>query len=439
MATPSPGFNFIASGVDAWCNFLDFGKANGLRKAKASYFNMPNVTGNFSVTGLGFKPQAVIVTGATLIGYPEFSGGGRLSVGCATSGAQWAGCLDTGYLEEVGKRSSHYDNKFVAATTTSGPDYEAEFVSFDADGFTINVTLAPPAPWTIFFLALAGAGGYACGTEIARTTPGTQSITGLGFSPTGVYLSSFQKLALGNAFNAYMSSGAGDRDAINFCIWSGSTHEDAWCSSRYDTGMALTMAIDSSGPGGFGRAVLAQAYVSSCDTDGFTLTWPFTDGVPRYFSWFAFGGEGQVSRFYSTVGGTIFVPCYTPKALLGFQNSMTMDGWATQAGTGYPLGATNSLSVIELADNCLSSVAFSTSYSDINAPPFSIRDGGRNHTGTAFASRAHDVFDAGNFVAHDGVVTSCQLLHPWVGLNTRSSSHRRRRMPAKDSTLAPST
>ena len=148
----------------------------------------PTSAGNFSETGVGFQPDAIIFSSAGINGT---SGTGTTfghSVGVATGSANQGTIMG-------------FSRNGVTTTTTSGYGYNAElvaprmnnsgdtlhrdaFVSMNADGFTLN-HLEGSSAVVLFYIALKG-GQYKVGELTTRTDGNDIVETEPGFSPAAI-------------------------------------------------------------------------------------------------------------------------------------------------------------------------------------------------------------------------------------------------------------
>jgi len=114
---------------------------NATVKAKVGYFASPSVTGNFSVTGLGFKPKVI-----------EF-------FGCKNDGMQTWFFLSQGLVDDAGHQNvstlagnfsnlwlgdCKFDRCIYLINTARAIQVMATLVSMDVDGFTLNFTNVNP-------------------------------------------------------------------------------------------------------------------------------------------------------------------------------------------------------------------------------------------------------------------------------------------------------
>src|SRR5262245_14574428 len=120
----------------------------------AGGFNFPTVTGNYSVTGVGFQPQCVVMfcsnqaTVGTLLTGLTGPGVGA-SINAITYGSSSA--ITSFFLALNGRADATRGNyrgyqgcisMMTDATGAGTVDYRASTITFDGDGFTINVTNA---------------------------------------------------------------------------------------------------------------------------------------------------------------------------------------------------------------------------------------------------------------------------------------------------------
>lgn len=140
---------------------------------KLGQFDRPTSTGNQSVTGVGFKPAALLFfstnNGNSTITHDH----GRISLGAAGDlvSRRFAIGVDDEHNQNPTDAAQYLDRtKVVKLVTTSGGvasvTNEADMVSFDADGFTVNwSTVDGTANKTLFYLAfgpseVVGSAGY---------------------------------------------------------------------------------------------------------------------------------------------------------------------------------------------------------------------------------------------------------------------------------------
>lgn len=229
--------------------------------------------GLISVTGIGFRPKAIIFYGVdtTANGFTPYNdmfvgfaagGGKQFSVAAGNTGQATPTNTFRGMAASAILRL--YDNGSVYTYS------EGKLESFDSDGFTINWVNSNEGYW-LNYIALGG-------KDITDATvvgwgrngaTGNQAVTGIGFRPDlAMHLLSCQG-SLGTSSQAYFAWGAMDKDGNQ---WSNSfaandnvATTDTARGQRTDRCM---YAVEVNGTG-----VVQQASYVSMDTDGFTLNW----------------------------------------------------------------------------------------------------------------------------------------------------------------------
>ncbi len=115
----------------------------------AGTFAVPDSTGNKSVTGVGFAPQTVMF----LVAIDASTSVASMGIGWMTASAQAA--VST-FANESGPQaaSDHSSSQCILITNASADDtVAAQYVSLDADGFTVNFT-ARAAGYDVYWIAL---------------------------------------------------------------------------------------------------------------------------------------------------------------------------------------------------------------------------------------------------------------------------------------------
>lgn len=133
---------------------------------KGGYLPFPTSTGSAAVTGVGFSPQAVIflwTNAATedvwLQNTAGAVGGGIGQASIRNTVTADLSILQASYHEiwtgnQIGSRFSNKAISMKAARLVAGAEFEASLSSFDADGFTLNVTTAAPGARHLYWLAI---------------------------------------------------------------------------------------------------------------------------------------------------------------------------------------------------------------------------------------------------------------------------------------------
>lgn len=279
------GFSLNWSNIDraAIINYLALGGSDLTNAKVQSLGGAPNVTGNVSYTGVGFQPDAVIFF-CGLIATHDRGGWGM-----AVSPTERA-CNSSQYNSGI-MRYQRTDKCVVAITTAV--THEADLVSMDADGFTLNWTTATNQGVnnpTTYALCLKG-GQYHVGSLTEKTSNGSKSETGVGFQPTGLLFGSVGNVAqstVNTSLIDWMIGAAAGPSARAVAELA----DNAEGCSRLDRTKVICHTSDSGSPT---PASFGEADLTSFDSDGFTLDWTSTDGTARETIFMAFGSEPSIA------------------------------------------------------------------------------------------------------------------------------------------------
>ena len=246
------------------------------RRVKTGTFRLRTTTGQQAVTGLGFRPNVGIFWATKNVR----EGAGTnfdFSYGFAVSSTQR--CCITGRSTDTptvmdtatGESATKMIRLFADAVGTL--DCEVDFVSWDADGFTVDVTDAPADDYLVHYLVLDADAAEVF--SFATTATATQAVTTLAdeydvllfFDKRGSGDSAHLMLNLGFAVNG---SGQGavalvDTDAA------GTSQVKTW--QRADSAILGLFT-------GTSTAEQKRGRVTAWAADGFTVTWDTqsTDG-----------------------------------------------------------------------------------------------------------------------------------------------------------------
>ena len=288
---------------------------------KVGNFNMNTATGHQSVTGIGFVPKVVIFI-QTHKTAPALGPDANLGIGIGIS-SSLRGCMsanDKNGQATSDSASSTHNAKCIQIVKPGGllSRYEADFVSQDADGFTIDVTIAPPNNFKVGYMAIGGDDLTNVDTDFLQSINGTgnQSITGLGFKPDAlIFFSQGSTTAPPNT-----------SDDLNYSIGLAvSPSQEGWSSTVSKSGQATTDTarqqrtdacigiLDNNG------VLVKEAELVSMDSDGFTLNW--LSGTGQFYVGFLAlkGGQYFVGSFGTQTGTGNF-----SETGVGFQGSGAM-------------------------------------------------------------------------------------------------------------------
>lgn len=352
-------------------NYIALGGAD-LTNAKAIQWADGNALGDFSVTGVGFKPDCVLhasMENWAADGLPRSYYAGPFILGAMDKdGNQWTSGFNAadGVNPSDTYRYLYTDACFYHPNTTGGLFKKASFKSMNADGFTVNYSVNDAGgnnPRQMISLCLKG-GSYKVGNAFNKGGTGKQRLDGLGFAPKGLLINETgggDSLRNGSASHILWMLGAGDgvtqkgialRDEDNQVTTDvGGYQNDFIINSIYVASQNLYM----------------QASLSSLNADGFTLDWttnPEADGMTVQPMLFLALGDTpasttkglkvKVSSFVQRTGvGTQAVTGvgFQPKALILYTAGNDVTGFSGDAlpSLGFTTGAANSYAVGNLA------------------------------------------------------------------------------------------
>jgi hypothetical protein len=251
--------------------------------AKVVDWTMATAVGNKSVTGVGFQPDVVFhahggtgVTAALPVSVSEAAFG--LGV-MDFSGDQWAlsNLSIDGSNSSDTQRGQQTNAALFAFSSNFTVQKKAAWVSMDTDGFTVNFSnTGSTAAARVFSLALKGVNAKpGAFNKATAAAPASQPITGVGFTPSLVFLASTQATTQANA-TAHTRLGLGASDGTS---QGSSAFEDldgagTPTSAAIDKTSKVFVKVDNNTP-----AIDAEADLTARGTDGFTLNWTANDAV----------------------------------------------------------------------------------------------------------------------------------------------------------------
>ena len=278
--------------------------------ANVGTFNTGTSTGNVAVTGVGFQPDIIFIVSSISATSDGSASNGTFSFGAAKSSSSRfvSNWLTSSGVNPSLVKSYQIGTKVVGRmNTTSVISMDMDLVSQDSDGFTLNHTTADGTNRKMGYFALQGIQSK-IGSTLQKTTVGTTAVTGVGFTPKLLIMSSVNNtsttsasggggLIIGTATSTTQRNVAGNdvRDGSSGNFSQGKTSE-ALVMGHY-TGTSTT--ADSTHP-----TVSGEADLASFDADGFTLNWTSTDGVARE-SYYVAIGQSDVAPGGTT--GTMYL------------------------------------------------------------------------------------------------------------------------------------
>jgi hypothetical protein len=259
---------YLALGGTAVTNYK-----TGVAAAKTS-------TGNQSYTGVGFQPTALLVWAGKFSTSPldqSTNGSGLFGFATSSSARGMVAWRNQNGSNPQGAKHRQSTQRILSTTTTFT---EADFVSFDSDGFTLNYNTAGGSADVFYYLALRGP-QFKVSSFNQATTTGNQSITGAGFTPKASIMISANDVSGNNdaaQAHARASFGWATGTSNRSSFWIGETDNVSPTVARrnIDTTKLIKMMTESSSP-----TVNAAADHVSFDSDGQTINWSTADGTAR--------------------------------------------------------------------------------------------------------------------------------------------------------------
>lgn len=294
--------------------------------AKSGRLTTPAATGNFAISGLGFQPKAVIFKlGARHIVDVQSTFGVNPSQGFGWGFTAGAGknCCFFGLGDTTGTHQAYHSATHVIAgkSTASGAlQMRGTTVSFDADGFTLNLDIAGFS-YNVEYLAVGGSD--ITGANVFKfddpAVTGNKAQTGLGFKPTAIIMGS----EWANQIDELDGTNTSNRYSLSLLTEAAGTVAQAFghtnlnvvgaqsCSQRADSAI-LTLTNTST-------TYVNRATLVSFDSDGFTVNFTTNIGSGLMRRWGlalagTFGAQ-VVSWTEPSVASTVSVPvAFKPQA-----------------------------------------------------------------------------------------------------------------------------
>jgi hypothetical protein len=261
-----------------------------LTNVNTGQFTIPISGGEHSITGTGFKPDAVILLSAQTSSIPLTTSTPNLSIGIATASTEQNVVLS---YSRNGQTTSdtqryNYNGEVVAQSSTTGIYHRESFVRFDTDGFTLNHI---EGLTTRYGLYIAFKGGYYKVDSVDTRTDGNDIIkTGLGFSPKGLlFLSHNTVLSTEDTVQANARLSIGAASSVTERSVMATSDEDGLADTEtayanYDTAVYAHITDD---------AIVGLMDIKSIDTDGFTTVMDDADPSAARVAFLAIGGVGK--------------------------------------------------------------------------------------------------------------------------------------------------
>jgi len=315
----SDGFTLNWTTTSAAVDFIYIALGGSSLDVEVGTVTYPNTTGDFSETGVGFQPKAVVL--CTSYGGMSSSSAqdSRFNIGMAVSSSSrfslYGGTDDNQATSDAFKVDSV---SFILERSLTGAgsiDVQTDFVSMDADGFTLNNTDAPGGTNQLPYIAYGGTINTFIG-QLTQPGDGNQVITGVGFEPSFTFLNSIQS---SGSFDTVLNNNTinlGFGDSVNNANVRAFDFDGQSTTNNFHSGSNTKAFLAASSGSSSGDAV----YTSN-DPDGFTLNWSNTSGSTRRLHYLSIGDAASggisgtitqtTSSFTQSLVGTIVNPIFT--------------------------------------------------------------------------------------------------------------------------------
>lgn len=294
VSLDADGFTINWSTTDATArlvNFIAFAGSD-ITNVKVGTFTTSTTTGNQGITGIGFQPDSIIfpsLYGSTTALSNAVNTANRNSIGFGISSSNRGFSVsrnqNNGSTEFAGRYQRTDKIWALFSGTSAALVTEGDLVSMDSDGFTINWTTNSGSARINFYVAIKG-GQFKIGTFNQSTSTGNQTVTGVGFQPSGVILSSVNAASSSSLQTPKrFSFGAASSSSARAAIWNGVADggTTSLVSQSLNQAKVLEMLTEST------PTLTTSADFVSNNSDGFTINNTTTDATAREVLYFAFG------------------------------------------------------------------------------------------------------------------------------------------------------
>jgi len=245
----------------------------------------PTSAGNYDITGVGFQPDALLIAATHIQAAGDAKDTVNFSLGWATSasnqGVIFGHALDNQATSSTA--SYGYNGEILATYSASGsPSIRESFVSFGADGFTLNHLEGVGR--TYCYICLKG-GSYAAG-DLTTRTDGNDITESVGFQPVAVLFGSAGGALCAQdtpANNLKLSIGAATSASNRACaaVWDQDALADTETArANYDSAVYANVQDD---------AVVGLMDLKSVSSTGFTCVMDDADPSACWVNYLAIG------------------------------------------------------------------------------------------------------------------------------------------------------
>ena len=271
--------NWITA-YDSQLHFIVIGGAD-LSNAKVVNFTKATATGNDAITGVGFSGDVVLLLGDLGVTPDTFELNYSPFFGMAKSATerQCSNGFDKDGVPNSNTGRTQRTNRCIIQTDEDGTVVaEVDFVSFDADGFTLDYLTADGNASNYTALVLKG-GTYVVDKFTGATSTGNQVVTGVGIAPKMEIFGAFCDPVSGaveDDFEFQLSVAVSSTDRRTLYVGSEDAQAVADSShDRKDDRCFIDKEVGSI------STTDAEADFVSQDADGFTWDWTVADSDAR--------------------------------------------------------------------------------------------------------------------------------------------------------------
>jgi len=229
-----------------------------------------------AITGVGFQPKAALFFATLQTAFGSIGNHMVVCLGMTDGTTDFATSVSS--KDNVGTsvcKRRHADKALTIIDENGSLVAEADLSSWGADGFTLSWTTNNNQAYKIHAVLLGGDDLTAAKVKTFAAGSGSQAVTGVGFRPSGgVFISDLDDSTPPANDNAAtylfgVQGSATSTEAMSICCWS----QDALDTTQ--TGMRLRMSNCIQGLSYKSSQIISNglAYISSWDSDGFTVNW----------------------------------------------------------------------------------------------------------------------------------------------------------------------
>ena len=288
-------------------------------------FQAPTSVGTQTITGLGFQPSCIIITGIAWGSLNADLGNFNDIFGYSDGINEY--CINT-YFDTSGSEMRHEAQNLYVGRHTGGISSTATDIatiqSFNADGFTINWTTKSTTQFYLSYIVLQDIDDSNIILGDIKTSTGLQAYTGAGFQPTHVIILSSgltsRASATGSSSNILTKGISDGTDEISagITVYRNGFSNKVFSQPRSD--------ID---------ATRIEANIDSLDSDGFTLNFTQVTGAAVKFTAICLSIPFPVKIGYtqkpaSTGIQSITTSSFTPSGMLLLGSRDTVLGQSAQ-------------------------------------------------------------------------------------------------------------